>query len=117
VSASATGMRLHAMDAWVEDPAVLVDADELRAILIEAARAGAVTVLETAFHVFPNGAVTGVLLLAQSHLSVHTWPELSMANVDLLTYGDVDASRVLALVRARLGAERANIACVVRGGG
>ena len=45
------------------------------------------------FCVFPNDAVTGVLVLAQSHLSIHTWPELSLANVDLLSYGDVRARR------------------------
>ena len=44
---------------------------------------------------FPNGAVTGVLLLAQSHLSIHTWPELALANVDLLTCGDIDGDVVL----------------------
>ena len=38
------------------------------------------TVLADEFYVFPNGAVTGVLLLAQSHLSIHTWPELLLAN-------------------------------------
>jgi S-adenosylmethionine decarboxylase len=114
--ASAT-MRLHAMDAWVGDGDVLVDAERLRAILVEAARAGRVTVLEDAFHVFPNGAVTGVLLLAQSHLSIHTWPELAMANVDLLTYGDVDADAVLDVVRTRLGITRSTVSCLVRAGG
>ena len=65
----------------------------LRSGLYAAADAGGVRVIGEAFHVFPNGGVTGVLLLAQSHLSIHTWPELMAANVDLLSYGDVDARR------------------------
>ena len=69
-----------------------------------------------AFHVFPNGAVTGVLLLAQSHLSIHTWPELRLANVDLLTYGDVDGELALAVVRERLGGIDATVALATRGG-
>ena len=102
-------MRLFALDVWVRDPAVLVDRDGLRTVLYAAADAGGARVVGEAFHDFPNGAVTGVLLLAQSHLSIHTWPELSFANVDLLTYGDVDGDAALALVRERLGAVRASV--------
>jgi S-adenosylmethionine decarboxylase len=110
-------MRLYVMDAWVSDPTVLVDREELRATLRAAARAGAARVVGEAFHVFPNGAVTGVLVLAQSHLSIHTWPELRLANVDLLSYGSVDGPRVLAVIRERLGAERANVELLERAGG
>ena len=109
-------MRLYVMDAWVADPAVLVDRDELRATLHAAAASGAARVVGEAFHVFANGAVTGVLVLAQSHLSIHTWPELGMANVDLLSYGAVDGARVLAVIRERLGAERSNVELVKRAG-
>ena len=45
-------------------------------VLHAAAAAGGATVVGEEFYAFPNGAVTGVLLLAQSHLSIHTWPEL-----------------------------------------
>jgi S-adenosylmethionine decarboxylase len=103
------------MDVWVEDAAVLVDGARLRRILEEAADSGSLTVLDEAFHVFPNGAVTGVLVLAQSHLSVHTWPERLLANVDLLSCGDVDGHRVVEYVRDALGASRANVACLERG--
>jgi S-adenosylmethionine decarboxylase len=108
-------MRLHTMDARGCDERVLVDADMVRAALYAAADAGSATVLGDAFHIFPNGAVTGVLLLAQSHLSIHTWPELGMANVDLLSYGRVDGEGVLELVRDRLAAQRATVACHERG--
>jgi len=63
---------------------------------------------------FPNGAVTGVLVLAQSHLSIHTWPELALANVDLLSYGDVSGNAVLGEIRERLAVERASVTCVPR---
>ena len=67
----------------------------LREILLAGAEAGGATVVGEEFHVFPNGAVTGVLVLAQSHLSIHTWPEFALANVDLLSYGHVRADEVL----------------------
>src|SRR4029079_11778304 len=66
-------MRLHAMDAWVRAASVLTDEDELRAVLHAAALAGGAAVVGEEFYAFQNGAVTGVLLLAQSHLSIHTW--------------------------------------------
>ena len=116
IAAAATRMRLHTMDVWVRDAAVLTEVAELRAILRDAARAAAATVLDDAFHVFPNGAVTGVLLLAQSHLSIHTWPELALANVDLLTYGSAGGDEAMALIRERLGATRSRVRCLVRDG-
>ena len=107
-------MRLYVMDAWVRDAAVLVGADGIAATLRSAAEAGGVTVLGETFHVFPNGAVTGILLLAQSHLSIHTWPELLVANVDLLTYGDIDGEQVMRTVQDGLQAHRAEVRCLER---
>ena len=72
------------------------------------------TVVGAEFYAFPNGAVTGVLLLAQSHLSVPTWPELGLANVDLLSCGDIDGTTVLDTIRARLDVERASVRCIHR---
>src|SRR5437868_14957896 len=89
-------MRLYTMDAWVSDPAILTDEPKLRAALHAGAEAGGATVPAEEFCVLPNGAATGVLVLAQSHLSPHTWPELSLANVDLLSYGDVSGEDVFA---------------------
>ena len=117
VVARASGMRLHAIDAWLRDPGILVDAERLRSLLYDAAAAGGAKVLADEFHVFPNGAVTGVLLLAQSHLSIHTWPELLLANIDLLTYGEVDAEAVLAVLRTGLETERLQVVAVTRGAG
>ena len=104
-------MRLYTMDAWVSDPGVLTDEPKLRAALHAGAQAGHATVLGEVLCVFPNGAVTGVLVLAQSHLSIHTWPELSLANVDLLPYGHVSGEDVLAEIRSRLDVERAAVTC------
>jgi S-adenosylmethionine decarboxylase len=107
-------MRLHALDAWVRDPAVLTDRERLREILLAGAEAGDATVVGEEFHVFPNGAVTGVLVLAQSHLSIHTWPEYGLANVDLLSYGRVRADDALRVVRERLGVVRASVTSIPR---
>jgi S-adenosylmethionine decarboxylase len=107
-------MRLHAMDVWVRRASALTNVERIKAILYAGAEAGGATVLGEEFCVFPNGAVTGVLVLAQSHLSIHTWPEYALANVDLLTYGDIRGEDVLQPIADRLGAVRAEITCIPR---
>jgi S-adenosylmethionine decarboxylase len=107
-------MRHHALDAWVRDPSILTDGDTVRDILYAGAAAGGATVLGEKFCVFPNGAVTGVLVLAQSHLSIHTWPEYSLANVDLLSYGALRGEVVLDAICEALEIERVNVICVPR---
>jgi S-adenosylmethionine decarboxylase len=109
-----TSMRLHALDAWVRDTAVLTDAGALREILRAGAQAGGATVVGEEFHVFPNDAVTGVLVLAQSHLSIHTWPEYALANVDLLSYGEVRADDVLRVICDRLDVVRSSVSSLRR---
>jgi S-adenosylmethionine decarboxylase len=108
-------MRLWALDARVRDPAVLTDEDRLRRLMYEAAHAARVSVLGEEFCVFDNSAVTGVLVLAQSHLSIHTWPEFSLVNIDLLTYGDVGGEEVVRAIGDGLGADRVTVTCVHRG--
>jgi S-adenosylmethionine decarboxylase len=110
-----SGMTLWTLDARVADPAVLTDEERLKAILYEAAEAGGATVVGREFCVFPNGAVTGVLVLAQSHLSIHTWPEHSLANVDLLSCGGLPGERMLRWIGRRLQAEQIEITSVPRG--
>ncbi len=107
-------MRLHALDAWVRSASVLTDADRLKAILYSGAGAGGATVLGEQFCIFPNGAVTGVLVLGQSHLSIHTWPEFRLANIDLLSYGAVRGDDVLRAICDELDVERVNVTCVPR---
>jgi S-adenosylmethionine decarboxylase len=77
----------YAIDVWLEDTSLLTDPVRLLALMREAAAAGHAVVLGEARHQFPNGAVTAILVLSQSHLSVHTWPEYGSANFDLLTCG------------------------------
>ena len=107
-------MRLHALDVWVRDAAVLTDDGRLRAALYAGAEAGGATVVGEEFCTFPNGAVTGVLVLAQSHLSIHTWPEFALANVDLLSYGELEGERVLRVICDELDAARSRVICIPR---
>ena len=57
--------------------------------LEDAARACGATVVNSMFHTFSPQGVTGVVLLAESHISIHTWPEMGYAAVDVFTCGSL----------------------------
>lgn len=70
-------------------PELLKKVDVVRDILIGAARACGATIVDVAFHEFNPFGVSGVVVIAESHLSIHTWPEYRYAAVDVFTCGDV----------------------------
>ena len=80
----------------------LDDTDVIERALLDAAGAANATVLNVHVHKFlTGGGVSGVLVLAESHISIHTWPELGFAAVDVFMCGDCDAyDAVPALERA-----------------
>lgn len=96
----------------LDDPALLV------AALRDAAEAiGAKVVGEARHRYLPQGA-SAVLLVAESHLSLHTWPEARYAAADVFTCApDAPLYRAPALLAARLGAARQEVHELVRGAG
>jgi S-adenosylmethionine decarboxylase len=69
----------------------LTDPVHIEAALCEAAEAAGATILHSHFHHFsPNGGVSGVVVLAESHISIHTWPERDFAAVDIFMCGACD---------------------------
>ncbi|MBV8489904.1 MAG: adenosylmethionine decarboxylase [Candidatus Eremiobacteraeota bacterium] len=70
------------------DPALLSDVDGIHAMMIAAAKAARATIMESAFHRFEPQGVSGTVILAESHLSIHTWPEKGYAAMDFYTCGD-----------------------------
>ena len=97
------------------DPVLLDDVERLRGSLIAAAeRIGARVIGET-FHRFPAGGVSGTLVLAESHLSIHTWPERGYAAVDLFTCGGLDPRPAFELLGRSLSAASGRMQEIVRG--
>jgi len=65
------------------DRQVMTDPQSLRTLCLEAVLAAGLTPVGELFHRFPPpGGVTGVVLLAESHLAVHTWPERGSVTLD-----------------------------------
>ncbi len=104
----------YAVDLWTHHPTILTDEAALKKVLREASEAGNAIVLAEASHVFPNGAVTIALVLSQSHLNIHTWPEHDLANVDLLTCGVLEGEVILEHVKRGLEASRTAVTRITR---
>jgi len=85
----------------------LDDPGHIDAVLRAAAIASGATILHGHFHHFsPNGGVSGVLVLAESHVSIHTWPERDFAALDIFVCGDCDPYKAIPLLKTGFLPER-----------
>ena len=76
-----------------------LDAQALEALLRNSAKAGGATILSCHLHRFGEGrGVTGVALLAESHITVHTWPERGYAAFDVFMCGNCEAARAARVI-------------------
>lgn len=93
----------------------LSDQSELGALLRDAAEFAGAKVIHVKMHSFgPESGVTGFALLAESHISIHTWPEHNRALLDILMCGDADIQKAKKMIVDRLGAEVAREDIVTR---
>ena len=96
------------VDLWgasnLGDPALIDTA------LREAAVKAGATILHSHFHHFtPNGGVSGVVVLAESHISIHTWPERSFAAIDIFMCGACDPHDAIPVLRAAFHPDRVDL--------
>ena len=96
--------------------AVLDDLEYLENALVSAAKEAGATVIDESFHQFAPQGVSGVVLIAESHLSLHTWPEHAYAAVDIFTCGTTVKIEVAAdLLIKKLGSRDPSVLEVKRG--
>jgi S-adenosylmethionine decarboxylase proenzyme len=70
------------------DSKILNDHDKVQKLMLGAARAAKATIVTSEFHRFNPYGVSGAVIIAESHLTIHTWPEYGYAAVDVFTCGD-----------------------------
>jgi spermidine synthase len=86
-------------------PSVMNDVSEIESSMVDAATKAGATVINATFHHFSPYGVSGVVVIQESHLAIHTWPEYGYAAVDLFTCGDqVDAWLSFDLLKEIFGA-------------
>jgi S-adenosylmethionine decarboxylase len=86
---------LYAVDARLTRSSPVTSIARLTSLAAAAVAAGHGHVLDTSHVIFPNGAITLVLILAESHLSIHTWPEEDLIAIDLFSCGAIDGEAVV----------------------
>jgi S-adenosylmethionine decarboxylase len=104
------------IEAYDCDPEILDDIKIVEDTMVNAALRAGAEVRKVAFHKFSPQGVSGVVVISESHLSVHTWPEFGYAAVDVFTCGDtVDPIVAVERIRDRFKARRALTSEVKRG--
>jgi len=98
------------------DPETIESAGPTEASLLEAARRCGSTIIQHHFHQFSPHGVTGIILIAESHISVHTWPENGFAAVDIFTSGqNMKPEVAIEILETAFRADRVNVKCITRG--
>jgi S-adenosylmethionine decarboxylase len=94
----------------------LSDCAALESLLRGAAEAAGARVLFSHFHAFGEGqGVTGVVLLAESHITIHTWPECGFAAADIFMCGNAQPELALAIIKKALQPQSAHVHTARRG--
>lgn len=97
------------------DTRLLDDLDAITELMQHAAVSAGATVVRTAFHRFAPTGVSGVVVIQESHLSIHTWPEEGYAAIDFYTCGDCDPKIAHEVLARRLGAQEGELIMLERG--
>jgi S-adenosylmethionine decarboxylase len=78
------------------NPEILKNLNQVKGALVSAAKEARATIIDVSFHEFNPFGISGMVVIAESHLSIHTWPEYSYAAVDIFTCGDIIKPEVAA---------------------
>ena len=93
------------------------DIAHVESALIDCVKAASATLLHIHLHHFtPNNGVSGVAVLAESHISIHSWPETGYAALDVFMCGDADPHRTIDVLRRAFRPGRIEVDEHLRGG-
>lgn len=114
---------IHLLGEWYGCPADMPEmlrAEPLRAACIEAVESAGLTIVGDRFHQFEPQGVTGAVILAESHLAIHTWPEMGAVTIDVYvcnftTDNTEKAHRVFRTLQARFRPTRSSFQAIHRG--
>ena len=98
------------------DPKILSDSNQVKDIFINAAKEGKATIVNDLFHEFSPHGLTGVLVITESHLSIHTWPEFNYAAVDVFSCDDkLDGDKIKQILEKKLNSKEVYTKIINRG--
>ncbi len=98
------------------DTDVINNLEAVKGALVEAAKRAQATIVDVVFHEFNPFGISGVVVIAESHLSIHTWPEYRYAAVDIFSCGEVLQPEIAAAYLVeQFAAERTSVVEMQRG--
>lgn len=98
------------------DKTLLDDPIHSERILVEGVNRSGATVIQPFFHQFSPHGVSGVVVIAESHVAIHTWPEYGYCALDIFTCGtQVNPDLILEYVRSEFDAKEVSVMEVKRG--
>jgi S-adenosylmethionine decarboxylase len=102
------------VELW--NPRFLTETDRIREIMIKCIDACGATMLSIDLHVFsPSGGVSGVAILQESHISIHSWPEYGYAALDVFVCGTINPRLAIPVLETEFQPERMEVQEVKRG--
>ena len=94
----------------------LNDLEKLETVLAESVRISGATALKKSFHQFAPQGVSGVIIIAESHFTIHTWPEYGYAALDIFTCGNsIDSQKALDYIEKELDVKTVSVTEMRRG--
>lgn len=104
-------------DFYGIDATKLVATFDIDALLRAGAEAAGARILHSHFHSFGDAmGVTGVVLLAESHISIHTWPEFGFAAADIFMCGNAQPQLALEVIAQAFQSTSRIVQTIARGG-
>jgi len=98
------------------DSEAITSLESVKGALVEAAKRAQATIVDVVFHEFNPFGISGVVVIAESHLSIHTWPEYRYAAVDIFSCGEILQPEIAAnYLVEQFGAERTSVVEMQRG--
>jgi S-adenosylmethionine decarboxylase len=98
------------------DRSLIDRVDQVEAILVEAVKVSKATIIKPVFHQFNPHGVSGVVVIAESHFSIHTWPEYGYCALDIFTCGEqIDSDLALQFLKQAFKAKSMSIVELKRG--
>jgi len=94
---------------------ILNDENKIADIMTRAVEISNATIIRPFFHKFSPHGVSGIIVIAESHLAIHTWPEFRFAAVDLFSCGDFNFEQALEFIRDELNSGKYSVISIKRG--
>jgi S-adenosylmethionine decarboxylase len=98
------------------NPKIIGSVEKVQDILVKAAEIAGAKVWAISFSKFPPSGVSGVVVISESHISTHTWPEMRYAALDIYTFGvHVDPEKAVLYALEAFGSSTSHITEITRG--